>query len=174
MYYILIICLAVVAFTPQFVSAQNTTTNETCENFLTCGDCSMENKCVWCQSKTTCVPGWFYGPNDAFSCADWRWKTCSINLNIIFWVVVGVAAFIIVGIPLLCLCCCFCCQSKRGKSKSLDEFSRDRQEKESLLQSSGGRTPQTDAKREYFREKYSNFKSSNTRNDPFDQTPVKL
>jgi len=156
---------------------QTNSTNSTCASFFICSDCTHQEKCVWCQSKNSCVPGWFYGPFDAFSCADWRWKTCSINVNILFWVAVGVVAIIVFGIPILILLYCFCCQSKRGKAKSLQEFSREREERESLMQES--KTPRTDEAREKLRAKWglgssSRTVSSNTKNDPFDQTPTKL
>jgi len=151
---------------------QNTTS--ICEEFLNCSSCTNQEKCVWCTSKG-CVSGWFYGPSDAFSCADWRWKTCSFNVNIVFWIAVGLVAFIVFGIPIVILIGCFCCQRKRGKAKNLQEFSKEREERESLLQETGTRTPRTDEAREKLRAKWGlGSTRANTKNDPFDQSPAKL
>lgn len=49
-----------------------------CANYTSCGNCTEQWDCVWCDSDSTCEDGNVWGPNqNPFnSCPDWRWRQC--------------------------------------------------------------------------------------------------
>jgi len=136
----------------------NGTTNEnnptSCSSYSSCFDCTALTTCIWCASNEICKDGTWFPTND---CDDWRWKQCSINGKIPFYVALGLVLLIILCLFGCIFYCCCCCKSKRRQLKHFKDFTslqvQDREERFGLLEKTP-KHPQTDTKRMELSQKY--------------------
>jgi uncharacterized membrane protein len=142
---------------PIITVASNTSTNATgCAARTSCGPCTDEWECVWCDSDHTCQSGNFWGPDDHIitGCDDWRWRQCGVNGKIVFWVAVAVAAAVVVLGLLICIICCLCC--RRRRRSSYYELGRDYEHEELATREKRAeeRKSRFEAKKAEYRNKY--------------------
>ena len=52
--------------------------DEYCDNFDSCGTCTMNEKCIWCYGNNKCVPGNSSGPVEG-KCAQFDFLECTIS-----------------------------------------------------------------------------------------------
>jgi len=82
-----------------------------CASKDSCGSCTGDTTCVWCNSEGSCIDGSFWGVKGS-GCGGWRWKQCKVNGVIPFAIVLGLIILVLLALFfIICRCCWF--QSKR-------------------------------------------------------------
>eukprot|EP01114_Cavostelium_apophysatum_P007670 TRINITY_DN1980_c0_g1_i2.p1 TRINITY_DN1980_c0_g1~~TRINITY_DN1980_c0_g1_i2.p1 ORF type:complete len:224 (+),score=27.69 TRINITY_DN1980_c0_g1_i2:110-781(+) len=132
----------------------------TCEQRLTCSECTQAWSCLWCPSGTgsdtggSCQVGYWYGKLSNGSCSHWQWKQCDVDGTVVLYSAIAGVGLVILILTVSIICCCCCCKKKKKRKHSSIQtvtISQDIDEEEGLL----SKTPKTDAKRAELAKKYS-------------------
>lgn len=105
--------------------------NADCSSFQSCGACTTQWNCVWCNhagnSSGACLNGTVI---DSGGCSidAWQWRQCSFPGWVLIVLVGGGAALILlVTLVVCCCCCCKCCGRKRKTQyEPLTSFTSER------------------------------------------------